>query len=101
MKWLEAILTKINRNANIDLPGQSFSLQSSVASESPLQAPPFISSTIFDLNFSRLPLPQVAEHVPKFHSLHSQSTRRVTMWPSYIKIYPMALAIWSANISSE
>ena len=91
----------MNGNSNKGLLGQSFSLQSSVASESPLQTPPLISSTIFDLNFSRFPLPQVAEHVPKFHSLHSQSTRRVTMWPSYIKIYPMALAIWSANISSE
>ena len=61
-------------SCNIKLPGQSRSLQSSLASESPLQTPPLFSTTSLVLVSLRVPLPQVAEHSPIFQALHLQFT---------------------------
>ena len=56
------------------LPSQVKLLQVSAAVASPGHVPPWASTTLFDLVFTRKPVPHVFEHGPESHWIHVQAT---------------------------
>ena len=54
------------------MPGHSCTLQSLISVGCPVQVPPLASVTNFERVLVFVPVPQVAEHSPSFHSSQTQ-----------------------------